>query len=156
MMMIMLSNISWSNYAVTIVVFLIFWYVFLILKFYSRQFKELINGKRKLKFLKRNSIMTVQQKDDLFSEFEEPFDTLEDARELFTKLQKAVVESSQTNLSNTEFKNYIRYILNEYPYVKNSSLREKINSLMVSECAKHPQLIITYPEMDGLWNEAIL
>lgn len=100
--------------------------------------------------------MTVQQKDDLFSEFEEPFDTLEDARELFTKLQKAVVESSQTNLSNTEFKNYIRYILNEYPYVKNSSLREKINSLMVSECAKHPQLIITYPEMDGLWNEAIL
>lgn len=152
----MLSNISWSNYAVTIVLLLIVWYVFLILKFYSRQFKELINGKRNLKFSKMSSIMTKKQKDDLFSEFKEPFDTLEDARELFSRLEKAVIESNQTNLSGSEFKNYIRYILEEYPYVKNSSLREKINSLMVSECAKHPQLIITYPEMDGLWNETIL
>jgi len=152
----MLSNISWSNYAVTIVLLLIVWYVFLILKFYSRQFKELINGKRKLKFSKMSSIMTEKQKDDLFSEFKEPSDTLEDARELFSRLEKAVIESNQTNLSGSEFKNYIRYILEEYPYVKNSSLREKINSLMVSECAKHPQLIITYPEMDGLWNETIL
>lgn len=151
----MLSNISWSNYAVTVVVLLVFWYLFLILKFYSASLKELLNGKRKINLFKTKSKMEQNQIIDLFSEFKEPFDTLEDARELAARLEKAVVESSQTNISKEVFKNYIKCILEEYPYVKNSSLREKINSLMVSECEKHPQLILTYPEMDGLWDETI-
>lgn len=153
--MIMLSNISWSNYAVTVVVLLVFWYLFLILKFYSASLKELLNGKRKINLFKTKSKMEQNQIIDLFSEFKEPFDTLEDAREFAARLEKAVVESSQANISKEVFKNYIKCILEEYPYVKNSSLREKINSLMVSECEKHPQLILTYPEMDGLWDETI-
>ena len=152
----MLSNISWSNYAVTVIVLLIFWYVFLILKFYFGPLKELISGKRKLKFLKMRLNTNTELTKDLFSEYKEPFDTLEDARELFGKLENAVIESSERNLSGPEFRNYIKFILEEYPYVKNSSLRKKINSLMVSECEKHPQLILTYPEMDGLWDETIL
>lgn len=151
----MLSNISWSNYAVTVVVLLVFWYLFLILKFYSGSLKELLSGKRKLNLFKTKSKTDQNQIKDLFSEFKVPFDTLEDARELFARLEKAVVESSQTDISRVVFKNYIKCILEEYPYVKNSSLREKINSLMVSECEKHPQLILTYPEMDGLWDETI-
>jgi agmatine/peptidylarginine deiminase len=155
MKMIMLSNISWGSYALAVIVLLVFWYIFIIRKFYSGWLKELLNGKQKIKLFKNNSKKENNLSIDMFSEFKEPFDTLEDARELFTKLEKAVAESSQANLSVTEFKNYIRFILEVYPYVKKSSLREKINSLMVSECEKHPQLIITYPEMDGLWDEAI-
>jgi hypothetical protein len=155
MKMIMLSNISWSNYAVTVVVLLVFWYLFLIFKFYSGSFKELLNGKLKVNLFKTKNKAEPNKIKDLFSEFKEPFDTLEDARELFARLEKAVVESSQTDISRVLFKNYIKCILEEYPYVKNSSLREKINSLMVSECEKHPQLTLTYPEMDGLWDETI-
>lgn len=151
----MLSNISWSNYAVTVVVLLVFWYLFLMFKFYSGSLKELLNGKRKLNFFKTKTKKEPNKIKDLFSEFKEPFDTLEDARELFERLEKAVIESSQTHIFGVVFKNYIKCILEEYPYVKNSSLREKINSLMVSECEKHPQLILTYPEMDGLWDETI-
>lgn len=151
----MLSNISWSNYAVTVVVLLVFWYLFFILKFYSGYLKELLSGKRKLNLFKTRSITEQNQFKDLFSEFKEPFDTLEDARELSSRLEKAVEESSQTDISGAVFKNYIKCILEEYPYVKNSGLREKINSLMVSECEKHPQLLLTYPEMDGLWDETI-
>lgn len=153
--MIMLSNISWSNYAVTVVVLLVFWYLFLILKFYSGSLKELLNGKRKLNLFKTKFKTDQNQIKKLFSEFKESFDTLEDARELAARLEKAVIESNQTNISGVVFKNYIKCILEEYPHVKNSSLREKINSLMVSECEKHPQLILTYPEMDGLWDEII-
>ena len=147
----MLSNISWSNYAVTVVVLLLFWYILIILKFYSGSLKELLSGKKKI----TTSKTKIEVSKDLFSEYKEPFDTLEDAKELFYKLKQAIAESSQSNLSVIEFKNYIRFILEGYPYVKRSSLREKINSLMVSECSKHPQLILTYPEMDGLWDEAI-
>jgi len=151
----MLSNISWGSYALAVIVLLVFWYIFVILKFYSGTLKELLHGKRKFKLFNTNSKKSNSQIKDLFSEFKAPFDTLEDARELFSKLQKAIIESSQNNLSVSEFKNYIRFILEGYPYVKKSSLREKINSLMVSECEQHPQLILTYPEMDGLWDEAI-
>lgn len=154
--MIMLSNISWSSYAVTVVVLLLFWYIFLILKFYSGSLKELLNGKKKLRDYRTTLKSKIEESEDLFSEYKEPFDTLEDAKELFYKLKQATTESSQSNLSIIEFKNYIRFILEGYPYVKRSSLREKINSLMVSECSKHPQLILTYPEMDGLWDETIL
>lgn len=152
----MLSNISWSNYAQTIIVLIVFWYVFVILKFYFGMLKELFNGKRKFKVFKTTPKSKRTESSDLFSEYKEPFDTLEDARELFSKLQLALIESSHTNLSVSEFKNYIRFILENYPYVKKSSLREKINSLMVSECQKHPHLILTYPEMDGLWDESTL
>jgi len=152
----MLSNISWSSYAVTVVVLLLFWYIFLILKFYSGSLKELLNGKKKLRDYRTTLKSKIEESEDLFSEYKEPFDTLEDAKELFYKLKQATTESSQSNLSIIEFKNYIRFILEGYPYVKRSSLREKINSLMVSECSKHPQLILTYPEMDGLWDETIL
>ncbi|CAC9974418.1 hypothetical protein FLAPXU55_02115 [Flavobacterium panici] len=153
--MIMLSNISWSNYAIAVIILLFLWYVFVLLKFYFGSLKELLHGKRKFRVFRTGTKKNSTESSDLFSEFREPFDTLEDGKELFSKLQSAIIESSQTNLSAVEFRNYIRFILEAYPYVKRSSLREKINALMVSECEKHPQLILTYPEMDGLWDEAI-
>lgn len=156
MKMIMLSNISWGNYAVTVLVVVLFWYIIVILKFYLAPLKELLKGNVKLKFFKTQRVPAVDQSKDLFGEFKEPFDTLEDARELFSKLENAISEAVQNNLSGIEFKNYVKFILEQYPYVRKSNLREKINTLMVSECSKHPQLILTYPEMDGLWAETIL
>ncbi len=155
MKMIMLSNISWGNYAVTVLVLILFWYIIIILKFYLDALKELLKGNTKLKFFKTPKAPAVDQSRDLFSEFKEPFDTLQDARELFSKLEKAISEAVQNNLYGIEFKHYVKFILEEYPYVRKSALREKINNLMVSECSKHPQLILTYPEMDGLWDETI-
>ncbi|RKR08156.1 hypothetical protein C8C83_5391 [Flavobacterium sp. 90] len=151
----MLSNISWGDYAVTVLVVVLFWYIVVILKFYLDPLKELLKGNTKLKFFKTPKAPAVDQLKDLFAEFKEPFDTLQDARELFSKLEKAISEAVQNNFSGIEFKNYVKFILEEYPYVRKSTLREKINALMVSECEKHPQLILTYPEMDGLWDETI-
>ncbi|ABQ06563.1 hypothetical protein B0A63_10880 [Flavobacterium johnsoniae UW101] len=155
MKMIMLSNISWGNYLVTVLVLLLFWYIIVILKFYLAPLKELLKGNTKLKFFKTPKAPADEHSKDLFGEFKEPFDTLQDARELYYKLEKAISEAVLNNLSGIEFKNYVKFILDEYPYVRRSALREKINSLMVSECSKHPQLILTYPEMDGLWDETI-
>jgi len=151
----MLSNISWGNYLVTVLVLVLVWYIIVILKFYSAPLKELLKGNTKLKFFKTPRTPADDRSKDLFCEFKEPFDTLQDARELFSKLENAVSEAVQNNISGIEFKNYVKFILDEYPYVRKSTLREQINTLMVSECSKHPQLILTYPEMDGLWDETI-
>ncbi|WP_163400653.1 hypothetical protein [Flavobacterium fluviatile] len=150
----MLSTISWSDYTITVLILLLVWYIYLIFRFYSSQIKDFINGKRKIDFSKKRGNSNSLQ-DHLFSEFAAPFDTLDDAKELSEKLINAIEESAERNLSQNEFQNYIIFILNEYPYVKISALREKINQLAVSECKKHPQLVLTYELVDSLWEETI-
>ena len=60
-------------------------------------------------------------------------------------------ESAERKLSKQQFQNYLRMLLEEYPYVKISSLRESINKLIVSESEKCPNLLLTLSEADSLW-----
>ena len=46
----MLRGISWNNYIVVIVLLLIAWYLFVGLRYYFDDIKDLVNGKRKLQF----------------------------------------------------------------------------------------------------------
>lgn len=155
MKMIMFTNITWSDYAITVLLLLFIWYLFLIFRFYSSHLKDFISGRHKINRLnKTNKIKHLE--DSLFSDFKEPFDTLDDARELFYKLKDAIRESIQESRSKEEFKNYIKLILEEYPFVKISSLRIEINNLLVSECENHPQLHLTFAEVEGLWEETTL
>lgn len=148
----MFTNITWSHYALAILVLLLLWYTCLVFLFYSNEVADIFSGRRKLSFLGENK-NTAAQKDNLFSEFKEPFETLDDARELFQKLKNAFTESDQQSRSRDEFKNYIKFILEQYPYIRMSALRAKINDLTVSLCQECPQLNLTYAEVDGLWQE---
>jgi hypothetical protein len=148
----MFTNITWSHYALAILVLFLLWYSSLVYRFYSSEVTDIFSGRRKLRFHGKNQ-NTVAQKDTLFSEFKEPFETLDDARELFHKLKNAFAESDQQSRTRDEFKNYIKFILEQYPYIRMSALRAKINDLTVSLCQKCPRLNLTYAEMDGLWQE---
>jgi len=143
----MLSNISWSSYLTTVALFVLAWYSYLIFKYYKKNVQDLF--KKKIKFSNR----TEKFSSGPFSEFKESFSTLEDAEELYNKILTVFTESNGGGLSKAAFKNYIRFILSEYPFVKQSALRGKINSLAVLESAKYPELLLTSAEMDSLWEE---
>lgn len=143
----MLSTISWSSYLTAAGLFVLIWYGFLILKYYRKNVQDLF---------KRNigtSSGEEQFSSGPFSEFKESFSTLEDAEELYNKLLTVFTESDAGGLSKAAFMNYIRFILLEYPFVKQSAIRGKINSLVVLESAKYPELLLTLSEMDSLWEE---
>ena len=89
------------------------------------------------------------------SAFSESFDTLEDAEELSVRILQAVKESNEKNFSKEHFQNYLRMVLDEYPYVKISSLRENINKLMVTESSKYSNLLLTLSEADSLWEGSV-
>ena len=95
---IMLSTISWSDYTITVLILLLVWYVYLIFRFYSSQIRDVLSGKKKINFLKKGR-SSHSLKDNLFTEFTVPFDTLEDAKELSEKLIHAIEESAERNLS---------------------------------------------------------
>ncbi|MBF4485803.1 hypothetical protein [Flavobacterium sp. CSZ] len=151
----MFTNVSWGSYLAAVGILLLIWYLVLILKFYSKDLRELFSGDKKFKFpaLKKTSKNELEGQNSLSSAFSESFDTLEDAEELSTRIVQAVEESSQMSLSKEQFQNYLKMVLEEYPYVKISSLRENINNLIVSESEKHPQFYLTSAEADTLWEE---
>jgi len=156
----MFTNVSWGSYLAAVVILLLIWYLVLMLKFYSKDLRELFSGDKKFKFpaLKKTSNNELEDRrgqNSLSSAFSESFDTLEDAEELSTRILQVVEESSQMNLSKEQFQNYLKMVLEEYPYVKISSLRENINNLIVSESEKHPQFYLTFAEADTLWEETI-
>lgn len=154
----MFSNVSWCSYLTTIGILLFIWYLALILKFYYQDLKRIFSGHQKIifpvfkmKFIKEEEVQNVS-----ITSYSESSETVSDAEELSRRLQQFIDESVEINLSKQEFQNYLRMLFEEYPYVKLSSLRDNINKLIVSECEKHPQIILTYAEADGLWEETIL
>jgi hypothetical protein len=156
----MFTNVSWGSYLTAVCILLLIWYLVLILKFYSKDLRKLFSGDKKIKFpalkkTSKNKLEDIRGQNSLSSAFSESFDTLEDAEELSTRILQVVEESSQMNLSKEQFQNYLKMVLEEYPYVKISSLRENINNLIVSESEKHPQFYLTFAEADTLWEETI-
>ncbi|RXM42755.1 hypothetical protein [Flavobacterium sp. YO64] len=148
----MFTNISWGSYLNAAGIAIIFWYLIILLKFHSRDLKKILTGEKKLQipFLKKTS-KNLQEIKSISDSFPKSFDTLEDAENLSQRIKEAVKESAEKQLTKQQFQNYLRMLLDEYPYIKISSLRENINQLMVFESQKHPNLLLTLSEADSLW-----
>lgn len=156
----MFTNISWSSYLTVLGVAVLIWYLILLLKFYYKDLLKILSGEKKLKFtsfknITKNLVQDSIDQKSLSSSFSESFDTLEDAEELSFRVLQAVKESNEKNFSKEHFQNYLRMVLDEYPYVKISSLRENINKLMVTESSKYPNLLLTLSEADSLWEGSV-
>lgn len=152
----MFTNISWGSYLTAAGIAIIFWYLIILLKFHSSDLKKILSGEKKLQipFLKKTS-KSLQDIKSISDSFPNSFDTLEDAEDLSQRIKEAVIESAEKRLTKQQFQNYLRMLLDEYPYVKISSLRENINQLMVFESQKHPNLLLTLSEADSLWEGPI-
>jgi len=148
----MFTNISWGSYLTAAGIAIIFWYLIILLKFHSSDLKKILSGEKKLQipFLKKTS-KNLQDIKSISDSFPKSFDTLEDAENLSQRIKEAVKESAEKRITKQQFQNYLRILLDEYPYIKISSLRENINQLMVFESQKHPNLLLTLSEADSLW-----
>lgn len=145
----MLGDISWRAFAAAVMAFVLVWYGFLFFRYGSRNFISILKGRAG----KRPSARKKEKGMELFSEYAESFDTLEDAKELYGKLLDAFIESDHRNISKAKFKHYVQFLLAEYPYVRQSALRDKINSLAIAESVKYPEFVLNSSEMDSLWEE---
>ena len=152
----MFTNISWGSYLTAAGIAIIFWYLIILLKFHSSDLKKILSGEKKLQipFLKKTS-KNLQDIKSISDSFPKSFDTREDAESLSQRIKEAVKESAEKRLTKQQFQNYLRMLLDEYPYVKISSLRENINQQMVFESQKHPDLLLTLSEADSLWEGPI-
>ncbi|UUW08638.1 hypothetical protein NLG42_21355 [Flavobacterium plurextorum] len=152
----MFTNITWSSYLTAACILTIVWYLIILFKFYRTDLKKIFSGEKKFRVLSfKKSSKNLRETKSISDSFQKSFGTLEDAEALSARIVSAVRESVEKNLSKQQFENYLRMLLEQYPYVKISSLKENINQKMVSESEKHPKLQLTLSEADSLWEGSL-
>ena len=160
----MFTNISWGNYIVVVVLLLASWYLFVGLRFYFDDIKEIVTGKRKLQFhrLEKTNYQEIQSElnyqnspevtstQSSFGEFDTTF---QDVDSLVERLKNIISDTVKRKFHKQEFLDYIKSILKEYPSVKDSLFRSSVSELIVSECDKLESITLTQTEAEGLWDE---
>ena len=160
----MFTNISWGNYIVVIVLLLASWYLFVGLRFYFDDIKEIVTGKRKLQFQRLGKTNYQEPQSELnyqnspevtstqssFGEFDTTF---QDVDSLVERLKNVIADAAKRKFHKQEFLDYIKSILWEYPSVKDSPFRSSVSELIVSECDKLESITLTQTEAEGLWDE---
>ena len=155
----MLTNISWANYTLVVILLVASWYLFVGLRFYFAELKNLATGKKMFQF---QSFPQVQSNLDYQEAPEgipsalnaaETDQTFQDVEQLVERLKNVVADAAQRKLPKKEFAYYIRLVLTEYPSVKNSPFRSSVSEFMVSECDKLESLHLTQQEAEALWDE---
>lgn len=153
----MLRNISWSNYITTIVIGLAIYYLFVGIRYYSDEIKDILSGKKKLKLkpaLPESDLPEDQQMQNENVSFEEiqenDFDEVE---QLIEQLKAAIEHGASRKLIQEEFRMSLVMVLKQYPDIKYSPLRPSINELILNECNKFQIAALNEREVDLLWIE---
>ncbi|MFE3872223.1 hypothetical protein ACFX5F_13420 [Flavobacterium sp. ZS1P70] len=154
----MLTNISWADYTLVVVLLAASWYLFVGLRFYFAELKDLATGKKKFPI---RSFPQVQSNADnletpnaIPSSLNETHtdQAFQDVEDLVEKLKNLVADALQRKLPKKEFMYYLSMVLNEFQTVKNSPFRSSICELIVSECDKIERIHLTQQEVDVLWD----
>jgi hypothetical protein len=159
----MLKGISWNNYIVVVVLLSIAWYLFVGLRYYFDDLKDLVNVKRKLQFrnllvmpiAKSNSEFDYQKSDKILNasvEFETVDPVFNEVEELTSRLKNAITDATQKKLLKHELENSLRFILTQNVLLGNSSFRPSIIEFIVSECEKQESVLLTHQEVEDLWD----
>ncbi|MCV9926304.1 hypothetical protein OIU83_01465 [Flavobacterium sp. LS1R49] len=159
----MFTNISWTHYIVVIVLLVASWYLFVGLRFYVNDIKEIVTGKRKRPMgelgdtnsyesqamLNSQEALQTNAAQSSFGEFDSTFQQVDG---LVERLKSVIANAAKRKLLKQEFMDYLRLVLAEYPTIKNSSFSPSVSELIVSECDKLDAVTLSQEEAEGLWN----
>lgn len=155
----MITNITWSDYLITIIILLGVYYIVIGIRYFSRDIQEILSGKRKLRLgasVRSNASPSYsveeQQNDQVVHGFEATSDDEFMIVEALTeRLKTAIEEASLRKFIPQEFRQLLCSILKDYASVKYSPLRSSVNELIVSECQKYEGVTLNIEDVELLW-----
>ncbi len=152
----MFSTISWTDYLIVVTILLIVYYLFVGVRYYSVELKELLSGKRKLNF-RRAPMKVLSTEEKVLTEKDESDQPKSDdetnAERLAVHLNQVISYATKRQLAPGELKQHLQLILREFPEFKDTAFRPSINNLIISECEKHGAATLREEEMEMLWND---
>lgn len=156
----MFTNISWTDYFITVAILLAIYYLFIGIRYYSGDIKDLLSGKRTLKF--KGAVPATgsryNQNDEQNPSAAVGFENTSDGEfteveHLIERLKSIIEDAFQRKIILQEFKQDVSSVLKEYPSVKYSPLRSSINEFIVSECQKYEGVTLTIEDVELLWTD---
>lgn len=160
----MFTNISWTDYFIAVAILLTIYYLYVGVRYFIADLKDLFSGKRKLNFTVplpddpggENILSPGESNPGEITSFEQTSeDEFAEVEHLIDRLNGVIADASHKKSIPQEFKQYLHLVLKEYPNVKKSPLRSSVNELIVSECEKHGAVTLSEDEVDLLWKEAM-
>lgn len=167
----MFTNISWTNYIVVIIVLLAIYYIFIGIRFYSRDLQYFLTFRRKGSIRPSDDEavedMSLSNPAENFEEAKSEFsiadgsfaqtsdDTFQDIERLIVRLKETIADAGTKQYARQEFFLLLQLILKEYPNLKDSPFQSAIIELITSECGKYGSITISEEEVVMLWNEVV-
>lgn len=159
----MLTNISWTDYIIAVAILLTTYYFFVGMRYFSADLKDLVTGKRELKFRAvipddTDEIESIQTSEKNYNGESPAFETTTDddfaeVEHMIERLKSVVADASGKKLIPQEFKQYLHLVLQEYPNIKNSPFRSSINELVASECERYGAVTLSEDDVEQLWTD---
>ncbi|MDT0677035.1 hypothetical protein [Autumnicola musiva] len=154
----MFTQISWTDYLLAVSILLIIYYLFVGVRYFSSDLKDLLAGKRKptLKtsgFTQHEPLQNDDSENISVTTDEEANDEFTEVEHLIEKMKTVITDALDKQLVKEEFRQYLRLVLKEFPSVKTSALRPSVNELIVSECEKQGIVAFNEEEVDELWSD---
>lgn len=158
----MFTNISWTDYIVVVTILLAIYYLFVGLRFYFHELKNIVsNGKFQFGGVSNKVPSKIKNHGELIPEPIEPSqdslvednnETFQEVENLIHRLKEAIEEGVIKQLAKQDFSKNLRSILKEYPSLKNSTFRAAIIELIVSESEKYGSTTLNGNEVEVLWD----
>ena len=161
----MFTNISWTDYFAAVVLLLTIYYLFVGVRYYSADLKDLFSGKQNPDFRTALSNDTdgenIQPTEENYTNERPAFAITTDDNDfaevehLIDRLKSVIADASYKKLIPQEFRQYLHLVFQEYPNIKNSPFRSSINELVASECEKYGAVALSDDEVELLWKDVI-
>ena len=149
-------------YIVVVALLLVAWYLFIGLRYYSDDLKDLFLHREKPDTIpgrrQAATALAFTEEDHNYSETHLPVnhypdDPLDQVEELSLKLREAVAESASKNYSKEEFISLLRRKVKGFPELIGSPFKETIHDLILSECEKQGFIRLMAVELEIIWEE---
>jgi hypothetical protein len=159
----MFTNISWGTYTLVVASVSVSWYLFVGLRYYSKEIRLLAMPKSKRPLQAATSTALPATAPGLpipedqshlapAGSFGESTNDIFDEIEIFIERAKEVIAlASQRKSTKEEFGDLLSPLLMEYPTLKDSMFRSSLNELIAQESEKQQGIALTIDEVEKLW-----
>lgn len=159
----MFTNISWGTYTLVVASVSVSWYLFVGLRYYSKELRLLGLPKSKERSQGRApapmvaAVSEYPKPDDQShlapaGSFGEGTNDIFDEIELFIERAKEVIAlAAQRKSTKEEFGDLLSPLLMDHPTLKDSMFRSSLNELIAQESEKQQGIALTIEEVEKLW-----
>jgi hypothetical protein len=157
----MLHSISWARFSAFIIIILVIYYGYVLLRFYERELRALVGvGKGGSDGMTRETADVKKEKGvesgqaPLFPE------TVGETPEMFKVMEKVILllrqvvsEAAATGVRREELEDRIRMVLSGYRQLVKTPYQVSINNFISRVCTTTFSLRLSEAEIAGLWGE---